>query len=212
MNLWDALMGESVDPPAMPKGSAILCTCGRRIGVETTEGDVWRAEYHHTAAGAAHIVIQNVLQDAEVLCEMASLGELDDFPEIERTLMTFYDLAGPSDSGDLSRLAAVLPRLVVPAQQFQRQALELESPLPLRNAGGDAAVPAGCRKCRHVYDLREVVGWGVRNKRGALLVGDCDPAGITRQFHRAPASHLRERVEMYRRLNVVLSLQHNARR
>ncbi|MFF5323945.1 hypothetical protein ACFY2Y_09475 [Janibacter hoylei] len=209
MNLWDTLMGESGGAPVAPKGSPILCTCGRRIGVVTSSGDVWRAEYHHTSAGAADVLCQIVLEDAETLVAMERRGELlGRSREIADTLRTFFQLANPEKSGDVSTLAAVLPRLVVPAQTYARAALNLDAGR-LRDPVG-AVVPAGCKKCRLIFDVREVIGRGVRNKRGALLVGDCRPAEVANRVYIAPAYRVLDRVALYQRLNVVLSSKHSA--
>lgn len=211
MNLWDALMGEEVEFAPAPKGSPILCTCGRRIGVETQDGDVWRAEYQHTPAGAADVLFQIVLEDAETLAAMEKRGELlGRSPEIAETLTTFVRLANPGTTGDLSTLAAILPRLVVPSRLYRRSALDLDAGRGRLRAYLSAAVPAGCRKCRQVYDVREVVGTGKRNKRGALLVGDCEPASVKRLGYTAPESGVLARVALYQRLNVVLSSKHSA--
>lgn len=204
MNLWDELMGDGGAPPPAPTGSAILCGCGRRIGVETTEGDVWAAGYHHTAAGAATVVFQILLEDYSALVDLEQRGELwAESRAIAETVVGFARLANPATDGDLSPLARVLPRLVVPAQTFRRAALDLGSPIGLR-ARFAASVPAGCKKCRLIYDVREIVGTGARNKRGALLVGSCLPAKVDRIDYPAPESRLRERVALYARLNAVL--------
>lgn len=211
MNLWGALMGESVDPPPMPKGSPILCTCGRRVGVEALDGDLWSAEYQHTPAGSADVVFQIMLEDVETLATMEQRGELDDrSPEIAATLTKFAALANRDTSGDLSPLAAVLPRLVVPPRTYPRAALDLDATRERPRAILGAAVPAGCKKCRVVYDAREVLAVGARNKRGALLVSGCEPASIARLGYTAPESGVLPRVALYQRLNVMLSFEHSA--
>lgn len=210
MNLWDELMGERGDPPAAPQGSPILCGCGRRIGVESSDGHVWRAEYHHTSQGAADVLFQIVLEDFELLARTVREGESWEGPQdAVHTIVDLLDRSSVANSADLSPLAAVLPRMMVPAAVYARPTLDLDGRAPLRSLAG-ASAPTGCKKCRLVYDLREVMGRGVRNKRGALLVGDCEPASIAHMAYGAPPDGLRRRVALYERLSVVLSSKHSA--
>lgn len=206
MNLWDALTGEEVESAPAPKGSPILCTCGRRIGVETDDGDnVWSAGYHHTSAGAAYVVSRVLVEDFKLVARLAERGVLwEDAGGVVDTITTFVGRSNPGTSGDLSALAGVLPRLVIPARTFSRSAMDLEHRVE-RPALMGANAPAGCKKCRRIYDMREVVGEGRRNKHGALLAGAVGPASIEQLVHAVPESGVRSRVQMYRRLNVMLS-------
>lgn len=200
MNLWTELVGEQPEPPTATKGGGpIRCTCGRRIGVEA-DGAVWTAGYDHTPAGAADIVFSTALEDFELAVEREDAEAVAVIPE-------FLRRANRRGDGDLSALAAVLPRLRVPARIVTTDQLQAEPGTDAHRAGGPWA-PMGCTRCRTIYDARQVVSAARRNKRGELLAERAVSVADTTYW--VPPAGLSGRVDMYRRLSVVLPLQHSA--
>lgn len=163
---------------------------------------MWLARYEHPPAGAAVIVISTALEDFEDLAAQLDTEGIVAVSELMQLAAT--------ESGELTALASALPRLRVPARMFLRDQLDLK---PGRSGLTRAVfpwAPAGCGACRTVYDVREVMSAGLRNRRGDLLAQNPAPVSGYAVSYRAGREGLAGRVALYRQLSVVLRSTHSA--
>ena len=195
--MWVELGGTTVAAERPAGGSTIRCGCGSRIGVEG-DGGVWLASYDHTPAGAALIMLDTALEDVE---DAAERGDT----EAVRAVLALFEAANPRRDGDLSTLAAVLPRLRIPPRWVTLARL---GAAPGARPSFARQAPAGCSSCRGVFDIRQVVSAARRNKRGELLADE--PTSIKNTSYGFPSEAAARRAALYRSLHAVLLSTHSA--